>query len=176
MDHSSPSEAESVFSPAMLPSFSAPSSPPAAELDNDQMADETVDQQLVEQEESARTANDKKEARRIAAFRRRHKKRTMSPEERAAKARELDVLLSQTEAFGAALLKKTKVLGRVGSGFDNEALGEHSLEMATQPDLIVGGIMRDYQLEGLTWMMEICTQGLSGILADEMGLGKPSQP
>jgi ATP-dependent DNA helicase len=36
---------------------------------------------------------------------------------------------------------------------------------------MVGGTMRDYQLEGLTWMFEICSQGMSGILADEMGLG-----
>jgi ATP-dependent DNA helicase len=35
--------------------------------------------------------------------------------------------------------------------------------------------MRDYQLEGLTWMYEICAQGMSGILADEMGLGKTVQ-
>ena len=35
--------------------------------------------------------------------------------------------------------------------------------------------MRDYQLEGLTWMFEICAQGMSGILADEMGLGKTIQ-
>ena len=35
--------------------------------------------------------------------------------------------------------------------------------------------MRDYQLEGLTWMYEICSQGMSGILADEMGLGKTIQ-
>ncbi len=32
--------------------------------------------------------------------------------------------------------------------------------------------MRDYQLEGLTWMEEICLQNMSGILADEMGLGE----
>ena len=32
--------------------------------------------------------------------------------------------------------------------------------------------MRDYQLEGLTWMYEdLFPQGMSGILADEMGLG-----
>jgi len=36
---------------------------------------------------------------------------------------------------------------------------------------MINGTMRDYQLEGLTWMYEICSQGMSGILADEMGLG-----
>lgn len=66
-------------------------------------------------------------------------------------------------------------MGRVGSGFDNKALGEHDLKMAEQPKIMCGGIMRDYQLEGLTWMYEICSQGMSGILADEMGLGKTIQ-
>jgi ATP-dependent DNA helicase len=47
--------------------------------------------------------------------------------------------------------------------------------MAKQPKCMSGGTMRDYQLEGLTWMYEICSQGMSGILADEMGLGKTIQ-
>jgi ATP-dependent DNA helicase len=47
--------------------------------------------------------------------------------------------------------------------------------MAKQPKIMKGGKMRDYQLEGLTWMYEICSQGMSGILADEMGLGKTIQ-
>jgi ATP-dependent DNA helicase len=47
--------------------------------------------------------------------------------------------------------------------------------MAKQPKMMKGGTMRDYQLEGLTWMFEICAQGMSGILADEMGLGKTIQ-
>lgn len=47
--------------------------------------------------------------------------------------------------------------------------------MAKQPKIMKGGKMRDYQLEGLTWMFEICSQGMSGILADEMGLGKTIQ-
>lgn len=58
---------------------------------------------------------------------------------------------------------------------DGKALGEHDLVMAKQPKIMNGGTMRDYQLEGLTWMYEICAQGMSGILADEMGLGKTIQ-
>jgi SWI/SNF-related matrix-associated actin-dependent regulator of chromatin subfamily A member 5 len=37
------------------------------------------------------------------------------------------------------------------------------------------GKMRDYQLEGLNWMISLHTRGLNGILADEMGLGKTLQ-
>lgn len=35
--------------------------------------------------------------------------------------------------------------------------------------------MRDYQLEGLNWMIKLYDNGINGILADEMGLGKTLQ-
>ncbi len=35
--------------------------------------------------------------------------------------------------------------------------------------------LRDYQLEGLSWMTALCESGFSGILADDMGLGKTMQ-
>ena len=45
-----------------------------------------------------------------------------------------------------------------------------------QPDSVVGGEMRDYQLVGLDWMADCCERhGLSPILGDEMGLGKTLQ-
>lgn len=34
---------------------------------------------------------------------------------------------------------------------------------------------RDYQLEGLNWMIRLQDNGINGILADEMGLGKTLQ-
>jgi ATP-dependent DNA helicase len=106
---------------------------------------------------------------------RRKRKIALSPQERAAKAGELQNLLKQSVAFSAILTKKTQVLGRVGTALDGKSLGQHDLKMAEQPKILVGGTMRDYQLEGLTWMYEICAQGMSGILADEMGLGKSSR-
>lgn len=39
----------------------------------------------------------------------------------------------------------------------------------------VNGTMRDYQIRGLNWMIELDHNGLNGILADEMGLGKTLQ-
>ncbi|KAL1683249.1 SNF2 family N-terminal domain-containing protein [Schizophyllum commune] len=44
-----------------------------------------------------------------------------------------------------------------------------------QPKLITGATMKDYQLEGLRWMVGLDSNGVSGILADEMGLGKTLQ-
>lgn len=43
---------------------------------------------------------------------------------------------------------------------------------ARQPSLVTGGILRDYQLAGVEWLITLWENGLNGILADEMGLGK----
>jgi ATP-dependent DNA helicase len=134
-----------------------------------------IDDALLKEEEAAREENEKiEEKRRQALLKKRRKKKAETKAEREIKARELDDLLAKSAAFSDILTKKTQVLGRVGSSLDGKTLGEHNLEMAEQPKCMVGGTMRDYQLEGLTWMYEICSQGMSGILADEMGLGKYS--
>ncbi|KIJ62436.1 hypothetical protein HYDPIDRAFT_114552 [Hydnomerulius pinastri MD-312] len=44
-----------------------------------------------------------------------------------------------------------------------------------QPSLISGAQLKDYQLEGVEWMVSLDKNGVSGILADEMGLGKTLQ-
>ncbi|DAZ95276.1 TPA: hypothetical protein N0F65_007766 [Lagenidium giganteum] len=45
----------------------------------------------------------------------------------------------------------------------------------TQPQLLTGGTLRTYQLEGVQWLCNLFENGLNGILADEMGLGKTIQ-
>ncbi|KAI0549232.1 SNF2 family N-terminal domain-containing protein [Xylaria curta] len=133
-----------------------------------------IDQQMLTEEKKARAENTRAEAKRLAA-RRKRKKIELSPQERARKAKELDELLRKSKVFSDILTQKTKALGRVGRDFDNQALADAGLELKKQPKIMSGGTMRDYQLEGLTWMYEICLQGMSGILADEMGLGKTIQ-
>ncbi|KAN0079358.1 SNF2 family N-terminal domain containing protein [Elaphomyces granulatus] len=54
-------------------------------------------------------------------------------------------------------------------------IGEQDLEATQQPELVTGGKMRKYQLEGLEWLKSLWMNGLCGILADEMGLGKTIQ-
>ena len=130
------------------------------------------EQILAAEEEKAREENNKAEDKR----RKKWKNRDLSKRERESKAKDLDQLLAQSAAFSSILTNKTKVLGRVGTSLDGKTIGEHDLTMAKQPKCLVGGTMRDYQLEGLTWMYEICIQGMSGILADEMGLGMSKQP
>ena len=39
------------------------------------------------------------------------------------------------------------------------------------PNLAKGCKLKDYQLEGVRWLVSLYENGVSGILADEMGLG-----
>ena len=47
--------------------------------------------------------------------------------------------------------------------------------MQVQPSIITGTTLREYQLQGLNWMIHLYDNGINGILADEMGLGKTLQ-
>jgi SWI/SNF-related matrix-associated actin-dependent regulator of chromatin subfamily A member 5 len=56
---------------------------------------------------------------------------------------------------------------------DTKTVQAHRLTV--QPSCIKFGTMRDYQLQGLNWMIHLYDNGINGILADEMGLGKTLQ-
>ncbi|CAJ1954328.1 unnamed protein product [Cylindrotheca closterium] len=68
---------------------------------------------------------------------------------------------------------------RRDAGDDDDDLEEADESRATfltaQPTTIGFGKMRQYQLEGLNWMVRLQENGVNGILADEMGLGKTLQ-
>eukprot|EP00897_Mesotaenium_endlicherianum_P001443 jgi/Mesen1/1326/ME000013S00815 len=54
----------------------------------------------------------------------------------------------------------------------------HAVEesVTVQPaSLAGGGTLREYQVEGLQWMLSLYNNNMNGILADEMGLGKTIQ-
>lgn len=53
------------------------------------------------------------------------------------------------------------------------AAGTRALE--SQPSYLSGGQLRDYQLDGLNWMVYSWSCAHNCILADEMGLGKTIQ-
>jgi SWI/SNF-related matrix-associated actin-dependent regulator of chromatin subfamily A member 5 len=40
----------------------------------------------------------------------------------------------------------------------------------SSPTYVTGGTLRDYQIQGLNWLVSMSERRLSGILADEMGL------
>ncbi|XP_049848093.1 uncharacterized protein LOC126311188 [Schistocerca gregaria] len=44
-----------------------------------------------------------------------------------------------------------------------------------QPSILVGGVLKGYQMDGLSWLVSLYNNRLNGILADEMGLGKTIQ-
>lgn len=55
-------------------------------------------------------------------------------------------------------------------------INAQKLEVSTrQPKLLEGAVMRDYQLDGLEWLVALDLNGANGILADDMGLGKTIQ-
>eukprot|EP00826_Nyctotherus_ovalis_P044375 TRINITY_DN4788_c0_g3_i4.p1 TRINITY_DN4788_c0_g3~~TRINITY_DN4788_c0_g3_i4.p1 ORF type:complete len:973 (+),score=385.78 TRINITY_DN4788_c0_g3_i4:76-2994(+) len=48
-------------------------------------------------------------------------------------------------------------------------------EVAQDPVTLQGGKLKNYQLQGLQWLLSLYNNNLNGILADEMGLGKTIQ-
>ena len=58
---------------------------------------------------------------------------------------------------------------------DQNSSNKHVISFNSSPNYIKGGIMRDYQVRGLNWMIGLYENGINGILADEMGLGKTLQ-
>eukprot|EP01080_Neovahlkampfia_damariscottae_P009826 gene9826-2148_t len=50
-----------------------------------------------------------------------------------------------------------------------------SESITTQPSMLKGGNLKEYQIQGLQWMVSLYNNHLNGILADELGLGKTIQ-
>uniref|UniRef100_A0A8C5P8Q5 SWI/SNF related BAF chromatin remodeling complex subunit ATPase 4 n=1 Tax=Leptobrachium leishanense TaxID=445787 RepID=A0A8C5P8Q5_9ANUR len=50
-----------------------------------------------------------------------------------------------------------------------------SEKVEKQSSLLVNGILKQYQVKGLEWLVSLYNNNLNGILADEMGLGKTIQ-
>ena len=71
--------------------------------------------------------------------------------------------------------------GKGAGGDQNERTAYYSLthsisqEIEAQPKMLKGGELKEYQLQGLRWMVSLHNNHLNGILADEMGLGKTIQ-
>ncbi|KAA1102342.1 hypothetical protein PGT21_019144 [Puccinia graminis f. sp. tritici] len=61
-------------------------------------------------------------------------------------------------------------------GDDSQSAADDEPFVFTEsPSYVKGGTMRDYQVQGLNWMISLFHNGINGILADEMGLGKTLQ-
>ncbi|KAG0176108.1 SWI/SNF- matrix-associated actin-dependent regulator of chromatin sub A member 5, partial [Apophysomyces sp. BC1021] len=52
---------------------------------------------------------------------------------------------------------------------DESNEGNEQLTVFTEsPAYVTGGTLRDYQVQGLNWMVSLYENGINGILADEM--------
>ncbi|KAI5304561.1 hypothetical protein KEM56_006343 [Ascosphaera pollenicola] len=62
-----------------------------------------------------------------------------------------------------------------GGRVDYYSVAHRVKEEVSQPAMLVGGTLKEYQIRGLEWMISLYNNNLNGILADEMGLGKTIQ-
>jgi SWI/SNF-related matrix-associated actin-dependent regulator of chromatin subfamily A member 5 len=51
---------------------------------------------------------------------------------------------------------------------ENEGEASRGHRLSSQPSVIKFGKMREYQLQGLNWLIHLYDNGINGILADEM--------
>lgn len=51
---------------------------------------------------------------------------------------------------------------------DEEGEGAAVHRLQVQPSILTGGTLREYQLQGLNWLIHLYDNGINGILADEM--------
>lgn len=61
---------------------------------------------------------------------------------------------------------------------EEEHMGDEEVQrtvLTTSPSYVQSGTLREYQIQGLNWLISLYENKLSGILADEMGLGKTLQ-
>ena len=56
------------------------------------------------------------------------------------------------------------------NGEDDAAPLNTETVFSESPKYVTGGTLRDYQVQGLNWMVSLFEHGINGILADEMGL------
>lgn len=68
--------------------------------------------------------------------------------------------------------KKRKI--KYKSELEDNIDDKESVYLTTSPKFIKGE-MRDYQIDGLNWLVSLHDNGINGILADDMGLGKTLQ-
>ncbi|KAH9499746.1 hypothetical protein Btru_077717 [Bulinus truncatus] len=81
---------------------------------------------------------------------------------------------SEAVADEPALIEKALTFG-VGEVLDEKRYINGVEVPYLQPKLMMGGILRPYQIEGYSWLKVMYENAVNGILADEMGLGKTVQ-
>jgi len=80
---------------------------------------------------------------------------------------EIDLNVPESERIKKEILNSSKIFYAL----------THTIkeEVAEDPQMLRGGKLKNYQLQGLQWLVSLYNNNLNGILADEMGLGKTIQ-
>lgn len=138
---------------------SPPSSPPSAADGADDAYDPKVERMRAEEEKLRKESKRQDKARKGV-----DKEQWQKNGQDSGYMKDLDWFLSRSQGFSSTVMDQLK-----------QALEARKVQTSAQPKLVSGGKMRDYQLEGLTWLTCLYQIGLNGILADEMGLGKTIQ-
>ncbi|KAK4697062.1 ATP-dependent DNA helicase, partial [Lecanoromycetidae sp. Uapishka_2] len=148
------------MTPGSVDAISSPaSSPPSSPPETDDAYDPKVERMRAEEERLRKESRREDKARKEA-----DKERLDKNGGDASYMKDLDWFLNRSQGFSSTVMDQLK-----------QALEARKVERSAQPKLVTGGKMRDYQLEGLTWLTCLYQIGLNGILADEMGLGKTIQ-
>lgn len=72
--------------------------------------------------------------------------------------------------------RATQLINELGPElFDNNEFTKPFSTEAISPPKEVSATLRDYQIEGFSWLQSLRENGINGILADDMGLGKTLQ-
>lgn len=59
--------------------------------------------------------------------------------------------------------------------YNDDTESQYITRWTVHPPFVKGGLMKDYQIAGLNWLIKLYDCGINGILADQMGLGKTLQ-
>jgi SWI/SNF-related matrix-associated actin-dependent regulator of chromatin subfamily A member 5 len=89
-------------------------------------------------------------------------------------------LFSGQEAANSTSRAPKNARRRLHKGEDEVILEDMShthkfTRLNSQPTIVKNGQLRDYQIDGVNWMISLYRASINGILADEMGLGKTIQ-
>ncbi|KAG5861955.1 hypothetical protein JTB14_015229 [Gonioctena quinquepunctata] len=162
---------------------------------------EIAEQEKLKRLEERKIAREENKAQRQTIRQNRNEEKRLAEEEAQAKRKEkalksMKYLLSVSEKYldfvkdkiavdtkttSKPLMEKNKfqptlndMKAAVGSGTEkNSKTG--SVDIRKKMKLFEGGSLREYQIEGVQWMVGLFDNGINGILADEMGLGKTIQ-